>query len=61
MDTGWKECGFVKLHPDCQALYLFDNISNHLKKAEDCKNANKLNLGDGGKNAPRLRDGFSLI
>ncbi len=33
-------------------LYMFDNSSNHLKKAEDCRNdkAIYLNLSDGGKN-----------
>jgi hypothetical protein len=42
---------------------MFDNSSNHLKKAEDCRNdkAIYLNLSDGGKNTPMLRDGFFAI
>ena len=49
---------FVKLHPDCLALYIFDNSANHHKIATDSLNARKLNLKDGGKNTPVLRDGF---
>ncbi len=49
---------FQQLHPDCIALYIFDNSANHHKIASDALNARKLNLKDGGKNTPLLRDGF---
>ncbi len=35
-----------------------DNSQNHLKMADDALRASKLNLGDGGKNTPLLRNGW---
>ena len=49
---------FQRLHPNCLALYIFDNSANHHKIATDALNARKLNLKDGGKNTPLLRDGW---
>ena len=48
---------FNLLHPDCVGLWIFDNSQNHLKMADDALRASKLNLGDGGKNTPKVRDG----
>ena len=49
---------FEVLHPGCTALVAFDNSSNHHAKADDALVANRLNLNDGGKNVPKLRDGW---
>ena len=49
---------FEKLHPGCIPLFIFDNSSGHHKRAPDCRNVNALNLSDGGKNCPLMRDGF---
>jgi len=43
--------------PGCQALFAFDNASNHTSFAEDALRADKMNLGSGGKQ-PRMRNGF---
>ena len=42
------------------ALYIFDNWANHHKIATDTLNVKKLNLKDGGKNTPIMRDGFYI-
>ena len=47
-----------KLHPGKISLFIFDNSANHLKRADDARNAKRLNLKDGGKNVPKIRDGF---
>lgn len=49
---------FPYAFPDCQALFAFDNASNHACFAEDALLAKKMNLGTGGKQ-PRLRAGFN--
>ena len=49
---------FAKLHGDSLALYIFDNLANHKKVASDALKAKVLNLKDGGKNVPFLREGF---
>jgi hypothetical protein len=40
--------------PWCQIAMLFDNSSNHLRKAPDALNANAMNVGPGGKK-PKMR------
>ena len=42
------------------ALYPFDNLDNNHKIATDTRNAKNLNLKDGEKNTPILRDGFYI-
>lgn len=48
---------FPYAYPGCQALFAFDNASNHACFAENALLARKMNLGVGGKQ-PRMRDGF---
>ena len=50
---------FNYLHPDCVAVFLFDNSTNHGAFANDALNVNKMNLGIGGKQA-KLRAGWFL-
>jgi hypothetical protein len=40
---------------------MFDNSQNHHKKSPDGLCANSLNLGDGGKNTPTLRNGWYIV
>ena len=49
---------FYKLHHDCLPLYIFDNSVNHKKIATHALKAKSLNLKDGGKTMPLLRDQF---
>lgn len=49
---------FEILHPDCIAVFAFDNSANHHALAPDALRASKLNKGDGGKNTPCLRPGY---
>ena len=62
-DNYWTQAKLVKqledvirifdiLHPGAQALFLFDNSSNHHAKAPNGLCADNHNLSDGGKNAP---------
>jgi hypothetical protein len=46
---------FRVLHPDADALVVFDNSSNHRAFAPDALLAHRLNLKNGGKNCPKLR------
>ena len=46
---------FERIHPDATALFLFDNAPSHRKVAEDALNADKMNIGPGGKQ-PIMRD-----
>ena len=46
---------FEKVNPDAQALFLFDNAPSPKKMAEDSLNADKINIGPGGKQ-PVMRD-----
>jgi hypothetical protein len=48
---------FKRAFPDCEALFAFDNASNHCAFAADALVASKMNLLPGGKQ-PLLRDGF---
>lgn len=49
---------FSYAYPNCQALFAFDNASNHACFAENALLAKKMNLGMGGKQ-PRMKDGFN--
>ena len=49
---------FKVLHPDCDALIMFDNSQNHRALPPDALNANALNLSDGGKNVKPQRSGW---
>lgn len=49
---------FEILHPDCEAVFAFDNSANHHAFAPDALRASRLNLSDGGKNTPLLRKGW---
>ena len=51
---------FLKLHGGALDLYIFDNSSNHHRISTDALNTKKLNLKDGGKNTPILRDGLYI-
>ena len=47
------------MHPECQALFCFDQSSNHGAMAPDALVASKMNMNPGGK-APQMRDGWWL-
>ena len=49
---------FKILHPDCDALFVFDNSSGHLAFAPDALIASRLNLNDGGVNCKPMRNGW---
>jgi hypothetical protein len=49
---------FEILHPDCTAVFAFNNSANHHAFAPDDLRASRLNLSDGGKNTPLLRNGW---
>lgn len=51
---------FPYAYPDCQALFAFDNASNHACFAENALLAKKMNLGVGGKQ-PQMRDGYNSV
>ena len=44
------------LHSNCELVFGFDNSANHHAKAPDGLCAKSLNLSDGGKNCPQLRN-----
>ena len=46
---------FERVHPECQDLFLFYNAPSHRKVADDTPNADKMNVGPGGKQ-PKMRD-----
>ena len=46
---------FEKKFPDSQALFLFDNAPSHCKVSDDALNAERMNVGPGGKQ-PIFRD-----
>ena len=48
---------FNAAFPGCQAVFLFDNASNHSSYAADALRVDNMNLHPGGKQA-LLRDGF---
>lgn len=50
---------FKILHPNCDALFVFDNSANHHAFAPDALVATRLNLSDGGKNLKSImRNGW---
>ena len=46
---------FERIHPDCCGIFLFDNAPSHRKVADDALNADRMNVGPGGKQ-PKMRD-----
>lgn len=49
--------GFEEMHgPTAQALFIFDNSTNHCAFAEDALVATRMVGKDGGKNAPIMKD-----
>ena len=48
---------FKLAFPGCQALFAFDNASNHSSYAKDALLVSNMNLGPGGKQE-KLREGF---
>ena len=40
---------FERVHPNAVAVFLFDNAPSHRKVAEDALNADRMNVGPGGK------------
>jgi transposase len=51
---------FKVLHPNSDALFVFDNSMNHHARAPDALVASHLNLSDGGANTPMLRPGWFI-
>ena len=47
---------FDRRFPWAQAVFIFDNSSNHRKMADDALNANRMNVNPGGKNVPIMHD-----
>jgi len=47
---------FNRLHPNKVALFCFDHSQNHEATSPDALVASKLNLSDGGKNTPIMRE-----
>ena len=46
---------FERIHPDATGIFMFDNAPSHRKMANDALNAEKMNVGPGGKQ-PAMRD-----
>ena len=46
---------FERVHHDAIGIFLFDNAPTHRKVADDALNADKMNVGPGGKQ-PAMRD-----
>ena len=40
---------FERVHPEATGVFFFDNASSHCKVADDALNADKMNIGPGGK------------
>ena len=49
---------FCILHPESDALFLFDNSMNHRALAPNILKANRLNLSDSGANVKLMRNGW---
>jgi len=45
---------FERIHPEATAIFLFDNAPSHRKQPNDALNADKMNVGPGGKQ-PKMR------
>ena len=46
---------FERVHPDARGIFIFDNAPSHRKMADDALNADKMNVGPGGKQ-PVMKD-----
>ena len=46
---------FERAHPEARAIFLFDNAPSHHKFSNDTPNADRMNIGPGGKQ-PKMRD-----
>ena len=46
---------FEEVHPEALGIFLFDNAPSHRKVTDDALNADKMNVGPGGKQ-PKMRD-----
>ena len=46
---------FERVHPEAQGVFMFDNAPSHRKVADDALNADRMNVGPGGKQ-PVMRD-----
>ena len=46
---------FERVHPEATAIFIFDNAPSHKKIADDVPNADRMNVGPGGKQ-PKMRD-----
>ena len=46
---------FSRVHLNARGIFLFDNAPSHRKAAEDALNADRMNVGPGGKQ-PIMRD-----
>jgi hypothetical protein len=51
---------FKILHPNCDGLFVFDNIQNHHALAPDTLSVSRMNRSDGGANQRMMRDGWFL-
>ena len=51
---------YKQLHPNCDIGQFYDHSMTHCARAPDGLDAGKLNLTDGGKNVPMLRDGWYM-
>jgi len=51
---------FAVLHPGKELYFGFDNSMTHRAKATNGLDVTKLNLSDGGKNTPELRNGWYI-
>ena len=46
---------FERVHPEAKGIFIFDNAPSHRKMADDALNANRMNVGPGGKQ-PVMKD-----
>ena len=46
---------FERVHPEAKGVFMFDNAPSHRKVADDALNADRMNVGPGGKQ-PVMRD-----
>jgi hypothetical protein len=51
---------FKVLHPNANALLVFDNSMNHRALAPDALTVNRINLSDGGVNSKPMRPGWFI-
>ena len=46
---------FERIHPEATGIFIFDNAASHWKVADDALNADRMNVGWGGKQSA-MRD-----